>query len=252
MSESQPVVVDRHRRSVSIPRRLMPSLLAVHAGRQPHDAAITELREGGVMTARKLDPLVKALVAVITNPALVVTVEVDDFGRDNRPELATIWRNDDTAVVGRGDGRGQFQLIQIEPHLLPFHLAQAVRMVPRPQPTFSGSFTVPAGTLATVESMIATDPSRAEQELAAAGVATVWVDRFLATLIMRRSMWAVESIWLGDRRRRVEARLSVLDGGFAGYWRLSHNNGRVTVAPNNFDDLMRRLAALLPGYHDQK
>jgi hypothetical protein len=230
----------------------MPSLLAVHAGRQPHDAAITELREGGVMTATKLDPLVNTLVAVITNPTLVVTVELDEFGRDYMSELATIWRNDDTAVIGGKDSRGQFQLLQIEPHLLPFHLAQAVRMVPRPQPAFSGSFTVPAGTLNAVEAMITTDPSRAERELAAAGVATVWVDRFLATLIMRRSMWAVESIWLGDRRRRVEARLSVLDGGFAGYWRLSHNNGRVTVTPNNFDDLMRLLAALLPGYHKQE
>lgn len=247
MSEGQPVVVDRDRRSISIPRRLMPSLLAVHAGKQPHGAAISELREGGVIAATKLDPLVTTLIAVITNPALVVTVEVDDFDRDTRPELATIWRNDETAVVGRGDNRGQFQLLQIEPHLLPFHLAQTVRMVPRPQPTFSGSFAVPAGTLAAVESMIGTDPARAERELAAAGVATVWVDRFVATLIMRRSMWAVESIWLGDRRRRVEARLSVLDGGFAGHWRLSHSSSRVTITPSNFDDLMRLLAALLPG-----
>jgi hypothetical protein len=149
-------------------------------------------------------------------------------------------------VLGQSDQRGRFELIHIDPPLLPFHLAQIVRLTPRSQPDFSGSFAVPAPTLAAVETIVDTNPVRAERELAAAGVGAAWVDRFLAALVMRRSMWVVESIWLGDRRRRTEARLSVLDGGFTGYWRLSHEDGRVRVAPNRFEDMMRRFAALLP------
>lgn len=239
-------LVDHSRRVISIPRRLMPSLLAVHAGRRPESAMLSELRAGGIITPTRLDPLVHSLMSVITNPTLVVTVEVDDPDPTGPPRLATIWRNGDTAVGGSSNHRGRFELVQIDPPLLPFHLAQVVRLVPRSQPTFAGSFRVPMGTLSRVEAFAATDPIRAEHELVAAGVTAPWVDRMLATLIMRRSLWAIESIWLGDRRRREEARLSVLDGSFAGYWRLSHRDGYVTVTPTDFEDLMRRFASLLP------
>jgi len=224
----------------------MPSLLAIHAGKLPEPATIAELRAGGVMTAMRLDPLVRSLVSVITNPDLVATVEIDRPEPSELPRLATIWRRDSVAVGGCGDGDGYFELSQIDASLLPFHLAQIVRLVPRPQPRYEGDFRIPIGTLTTVESIAATDPVRAECELASAGVADTWRDRILATLIMRRSLWAVESLWLGDHRRRQAARLSVLDGGFAGYWRLHHERGFVTATPCGFDDLMRRFAALLP------
>ncbi|MGA9595144.1 MAG: ESX secretion-associated protein EspG [Acidimicrobiia bacterium] len=239
-------LVDRGRRSVSIPRRLMPSLLAIHSGRVPAAAMLTELRAAGIMAATRLDPLVSSLVSVITNPTFVVTLEIDNARPAEKPELATIWRNGSTAVLGCRDHDGRFELIQIDPPLLPFHLAQAVRLVPRPQPAYAGSFRLPIATLTRIESMITTDPLRAEQEMTAAGIAAPWVDRMLATLIMRRSLWTVESVWLGDRRHREEARLSVLDGSFAGYWRLSHRDGYVTVTPTSFDELMNRFAALLP------
>lgn len=239
-------LVDHRRRSISVPRRLMPSLLAVHAGRLPESATLTELRAGGIMTATRLDPLVRSLVSVITNPTLVVTVEVDDPDPGRPPQPATLWRSGNAAVGGRADRRGCFELIHIDPFLLPFHLAQVVRLVPESHPTYTGSLRVPLTTLRLVESIAATDPTRAERELATAGVGAPWIDRVLATLIMRRSVWAVESIWIGDRRHREEARLTVLDGGFAGYWRLNHHNGYVIVAPTDFDDLMRRFAALLP------
>jgi hypothetical protein len=226
----------------------MPSLLAIHAGRRPESASLTELRAGGIISTTRLDPLVHALVSVITNPSLVVTVEIDGPDPADRPRLATIWRNGDTAVGGSRDQGGRFELIQIDPLLLPFHLAQVVQLVPRAQPRYTGTFRVPIGTLTLVESFAATDPSRAERELAAVGVAAPWIDRILATLIMRRSLWAIESIWLGDHRRREEARLSVLDGGFAGYWRLNRRDGHLTVTPTDFEDLMRRFAALLPEF----
>jgi hypothetical protein len=245
MSESPPIV-DRRRRSISIPRRLMPSLLAVYTGREPAETALLELRQGGVITATKLDPLVRTLVGVITDPALVVTAEIDDLIRAAKPRLATIWSNQHAAVVGSVAREGWFELIQIEPPLLPFHLAQVVRLSPRSHPSFSGAFTVTVRTLTAVESIVATDPIRAERELSAAGVGPPWVDRFLAALIMRRSMWAVESVWLGDRRHRREARLSVLDGGFTGYWRLSQVDDEVQVTPCGFEDLLARVAALLP------
>ena len=65
--------IDRARRAVSVPRRLMSTLLAIHAGSdvQPM-AAIDELQSGGLIGAHRLDPLLVRLIDVMTDPTLVV------------------------------------------------------------------------------------------------------------------------------------------------------------------------------------
>lgn len=243
--------IDHRRRSLTIPRRLMPSVLAIRAGKPGAADAVDELRARGVIAADSLDPLVADLVDVMTNPSLVVSAEARRVhaGVDVRARLSTFWRSGPRAVIGQTDDKRHFQLLQIEPMLLPFHMAQAVGMVPRPHPQFHGSFRVPASTLSVIETLAATNPTAAEGELAAAGVARQWADRLLAALLLRRSLWTVESVWLGGTTEREESRLSVLDGGFAGYWRLSTEpDDTVTVAPCSFDDLLVRIAALLPGH----
>lgn len=242
MSNNQPVI-DHYRRSVSVPKHLMPSLLAAHAGKLTRSPATSQLEAAGVIAASRLDPLVRELIDVVTDPGLVVTTETDLAGSHG---LATIWRAGHRAVIGHRDSHGRFQLLAAEPQLLVFDLAQTVQLVPRPSPTFSGGFQVSPHILTLVESLAATEPARAEHELLAAGVSQTWVDRILATLIMRRSLWTVESIWLGDRRRREEARLAVLDGGFGGYWRLSQKGQMVSVVSAGFDELLDLLAALVP------
>ena len=243
MSANQPVV-DHSRRSLSVPRHLMPSLLAAHAGRMSSSSAFNELRAAGIIAARRLDPMVSELIGVVTNPTLVITVDVNLAG-SLRPVLATIWQNGSAAVIGHG-GEDVFQIVAVDPLLLPFHLAQLVNLVPHRQPTYSGGFTVPASTLAHADSLAAIEPRRAEETLLAAGVPPAWTERILATLIMRRALWTIESIWLGDHRRREEARLVVLDGGFSGYWRLTQQDGVVRVRPVGFDDLIQQLGDLLP------
>lgn len=246
MSDSSPVTgIDYGRRSVSVPRRLMPSILAIHAGQRPRpNAAVAELRAGGIVASERLDPLVTTLIEVMTNPTLVITVEISG---GHRPRLATFWGTPHRAVVGLTDDRHRFELIQIEPTLLPFHLAQATGMTPRPHPPFAGSFSLPAKTLHRAENSVAVHPATTEAELRTAGVPDHWADRLMTALALHRSVWTVESVWLGRTAARHESRLSVLDAGFAGYWRLAAtDDGYVTVATTNFDDLMRRFAALLP------
>jgi hypothetical protein len=77
----------------------------------------------------------------------------------------------------------------------------------------------------------------------------LWADRLLSALALRRSIWTVESVWLSTGRRRSEARLSILDAGSAGYWRLSEANsdGRIRAEVSSFDDIMHRFVDLLPG-----
>ena len=201
------------------------------------------------MATGSLDPLVAGLVDVMTNPSLVVTTEVRLSSADTKssPRLSTFWRSGPRAVIGQTDDRRRFQLLAIDPPLLPFHMAQAVGLVPRPHPRFRGSFDIPAATLSRLEELAATNPAGAEAELAAVGVSPTWADRLLAALLLRRSLWTMESVWLGSPTGREESRLSVLDGAFAGYWRLGAGpDSTIIVAPGSFDDLLARMAALLP------
>jgi hypothetical protein len=193
----------------------------------------------------RLDPLVTTLLEVMTNPSLVVTVETVGVAR---PRLATIWGSPRRAVVGMTSDRHRFDLLQIEPELLPFHLAQTTNLIPRPHPPFSGGCLVPSTALARVERVIATDPEEAQAQLAAVGVPLEWADRLLIALAHRRSMWTIEAVWLGRGARRSESRLSVLDAGPAGYWRLAGDgdDGTIAITVSNFDDLLRRFSALLP------
>ena len=86
-----PIAVDHGRRSLSLPRRLMPALLALHAGEQLHSAeTVAELEAGGLLVRKTLDPLVATLLAVMTGPTLLVTVE---SAGAHTSRLATIWGN---------------------------------------------------------------------------------------------------------------------------------------------------------------
>ncbi|MCP4964216.1 MAG: hypothetical protein GY926_03175 [bacterium] len=223
----------------------MPSILAIHAGKRPRpDTTVAELRAGGIMATERLDPLVTTLVEVMTNPSLVITVELS---RDANPKLATFWGTPHRAVLGLTENRHRFQLIQVEPTLLPFHLAQTTGLDPRPEPPFSGSFAVSASALHTAETSAARNPDIAAAALRGAGVQQEWCDRFLGALVLRQSLWTIESVWLGRDSMRDECRLSVLDAGSDGYWRFgSSEEGIVTVSTSSFEDLMRRFAALLP------
>lgn len=239
--------IDHGRRSLSVTRSLMPAILAAHAGdRSVPGNAIAALRSGGLMGTERLDPLVTTLVEVMTNPTLVITVEI---AGGQRPRLATIWGTPRRAVVGMTDDRRRFDLLQIEPNMLPFHLAQATALIPKPRPPFKGGCSMPVAELSAAEELAATDPSGAERRLADSGVPVLWAKRILGALTRRRSLWTMESVWLGSNTRRNQSRLSVLDAGQAGYWRLvgDDDQHRVMVTVTDFDEVMRRFAELLPG-----
>ena len=244
--------IDYHRRSLSIPRRLMPPLLALHGGRRPEAVAVEELRSIGVIATdpadrHRLDPLVRDLVDVITNPSLVVAAEItaENGMRESAPRLATFWRKGPRAVIGlTGDGR-QFQLIAAEPALLPFHVAQAVRLAPRRHPHFAGSFSMPNALLARAKELVFVDPDGLAAELSTARVPRRWAERLIAALTLRRSSWVLDSVWL--HTGTTSTRLCVLDGGFSGFWTIDEQpDGLLTITPAHFDHVLSRIAAMLP------
>ncbi len=242
---SRRVVVDHERRLLSVPKRLMPAILALHAGESVRSAeTVAELQAGGLLIRNALDPLVATLVTVMTSPTMVVTVE-STGARVSR--LATIWGSVRRAVLGTTVDQNRFDLLQIEPKLLPFHLAQVIDLRPRPPSPFAGSVTVPRTTLRLVEDTIVEDQQAAERELRAAGLTDPWPDWLLIALAHRRALWTIEVILLHGGTRYVE-RMTVLDTGSAGYWTVAENDveDTFTLRATNFDQLLRLCSTLLP------
>lgn len=246
MNDPNPSIsVDHGRRSLSVPKRLMPAILALHAGEEVRSGkTIAELESGSLLVRDTLDPLVVTLLTVMTSPTMVVTVE-SAGSRSSR--LATIWGASQRAVLGTTADRDQFELLQIEPELLPFHVAQITGLRPRPRSPFSGAVTMPKAVLRRVEDAIARDPDLAERELRAAGLVDPWPDWLLIALAHRRARWTIETIWLDGRGRRA-GQMAFLDAGSAGYWTVAENaaRGTITLSVSDFDHLLRRCNTLLP------
>lgn len=239
------IAVDHERRSLSVPKRLMPAILALHAGEEVRSGkTIAELESGSLLVGDTLDPLVVTLVTVMTNPTMVVTVE-SAGSRSSR--LATIWGAAQRAVLGTTADQDQFDLLQIEPELLSFHLAQITDLSPRPRLPFSGAVTMPKATLRRVEHAMARHPDVAKRELRAAQLIDPWPDWLLIVLAHRRALWTIEAIWLDGRTRRA-GQMTFLDAGSAGYWTVAENadRGTITLSVSDFDHLLRRCNALLP------
>jgi hypothetical protein len=224
----------------------MPVLLALYSGETPGNRdSLAELRADGLVGKMQLDPLLTTFLEIMTNPILVITVETNT---GSGKHLATIWGTPRRAVIGTTNDSRRFDLLEIDPDLMLFHLAQTTRLTPHPQPPFSGSFALGTDVLDLAEKLSNVDPTAAESTLTAAGITPPWEDRLLIALSHRRTVWTVESIWLGNGGRG-QARLAVLDAGPAGCWKLTENKqgnrGRLEVV--DFDAIMRDLGRLLPG-----
>ncbi len=240
--------INRALQTISVPRRLMPTLLAAHAGTWAAEPDVGELDAAGLVTGTELTPLVRTLIDVVAEPTLVVSVEVTKNG--SNPNLATFWSTGRRAAVGHCAAHNCFELTLLQPELLPFHVAQAVQLAPRRYPEYAGSVSLPPHLLARAEDLVKLDPAEIDTKWRAAGVSPCWVDRIVAATVMRRAAWTVESIWLGGRAGPIGSRLEVLDGGHAGFWTVRPTPSHGTLlTPIGFDDLLNRLAALVPAPH---
>ena len=87
----------------------MPPLLAAHSGLFTEPEAVAELSDGGLVATRQLDPLVKRLIDIVTEPDMVASIEAHDaVTRTQRTKLTTIWRRGNAAVLGQIIGGRDF------------------------------------------------------------------------------------------------------------------------------------------------
>ncbi len=224
----------------------MPSLLAWHTGTRGHNQAVDELRVAGLITDGHLDPLLAIMVAAVADPTLVVSAELLPATHWDRPTLATIWRSGNTAVVGYLVEDEVFELNQVQPSLLPAHIAQVVGLVPRPHPAFTGSVAIPRSLVPTVEDLIRISPRHVDTAWRDDDISGIWVDRLAAMTTLRRSLWTIASVSLGGPRTPDRSQLCVLDCGYAGYWSVNvMANSDVVLAPVGFDGLFDQVISLV-------
>jgi hypothetical protein len=225
----------------------MPAILAIYAHDGDEENAVPrELETAGVVDQNRLDPLVTTLIDIMTNPDLVVTTEVAD---GSGVQLTTVWATATQAVAGATRDRSQFELVQIEPGLLPFHLAQATGATPQPPPGYTGGCALPESALRSAETLVTSEPRRAAAALRAAGVSWTWADRVCEALAKKRAVWTVDSVWLGLNTRRPQPPLQVLDAGPAGYWRLRQRQSPELLSMQviGFETVLDLLFSMLPG-----
>lgn len=247
---SQPgnAAVDHARRAVTVPRRLMPAVLALYAGDPIQDhAAVDELESAGVIGGNHLDEMVATLIDIMTGPELVITADI--VGSDIH-RLVTFWATATRAAVGTTFDQSQFELMQIEPSLLAFHLAQALGVNPRPALPFTGSCSLPSTALRSARALATREKRHAAAVLRGTGAPFEWAERVAEALARQERLWTAESVWLRRGSANTQSRLEVLDAGEAGYWRLIERpaKGLVSLQIVEFDDLLQLLLSLLPGH----
>jgi hypothetical protein len=245
-ASSVPALLDAGRRALVLPRRLVPVAMLLHTAAAPdatgQPLARCELERAGITAGGRLHPLAASILGVVTEPRVVVSVEVTETGP---PSIATIWAEPRRAVLGRpvaGDG---FELHEIAPALIPFHLAQLVELSGSTT-SATGRIVVPTALLHDVGDQLVLDPEAARERLRLAGVGPDVTERLVELHTRRAQTWRVASLWAGPDGSAHDDELVVMDAGEAGYWQVSTGDEETAFVPRELDDLLLRLRDLLP------
>lgn len=231
--------------TLTVPRRLIPALMLLATHGTPDPSALAELERSGVVAGGSLSSDVAGLLAVMTDPELVISVEVTT--RDGS-RLSTIWATAASAVWGRPGDRDVYQLCSVDTLTVPLLLAQLTGVGKRPEAPFSGTVTMPVDAHQAALDWRAEDPETALAILVAAGVDPLWADRVLIADEHRRALWTVSSVWTERHVGHEVHEARVLDAGPAGYWRLTApDQATVAYTVISLHETMRLLRRCVPG-----
>jgi hypothetical protein len=204
------------------------------------------LEAGGILVEGDLHPVADSILATMTNPDLVATVECTTIER--KPWLGTAWGRGAVGVIGESHAPDTFTLHQTQRGLLPFHVANLVGVGPRPTPDYHETVVVDTEVLAASRSNwhapeVMTDlladrhiPSQAAIALAAAHAS-------------RRASWRVTCLRTEPTGSPQDGEALVLDGGEGGYWSLAADvdaPGTVTFTPLRWSFVIDLIGDLFP------
>jgi hypothetical protein len=226
----------------------MPVAMRLHSGRdielaQPEAAA---LEAAGIVVDGDLHPVADSILATMTDPDLVATVECTTIER--RPRLGTVWGRGATGVVGESPAPDTFTLHQTQRGLLPFHVMNLVGVGPRPTPSVDSAVVVDTAVLAASRPHWHT-PEVVSDLLTGQDIPQRAADALAAAHAMRRASWRVTCLRTDATGAPQDGEALVLDGDDAGYWSLAADAdapGTVTFTPLPWPFVIDLLGTLLP------
>jgi hypothetical protein len=233
---------------LTLSRSLMPVLMRLHSGR---DADLTfddveALEAATIVTEGMLHPVADAILATMTDPELVATIERTSIGLP--PWLGTVWGRGAMGVVGESPAPDMFTLSQTQRGLIPFHVANLVGVGPRPAPGHHNTVVVETALLAA--SRPHWDTPHVMGEMLADHAVPVGAARALAAAhASRLASWRVTCLRTHPDGTPSDGEILILDGGDGGYWSLVADidaPGTVTFTPLRWPFVIDLIGDLFP------
>lgn len=240
-------IINTGAESIRVSRDYLPLLLALQtSGAVGVDAATTAaldiLEEEGLLRDGDLHPMAGAMLEIIADPGLVVSVERMRLGA---VAATTLWVTPRGMVVGSRVEPAVFELKLGAAELVPFHLMQLIHLRPLPQTARFEHVIGVEAMLSAEDSLYQGDSATAVKCLHEAGVADA--AGAVELLAARIASWRIHSIWsTSDGSSMAEA--SGMDCGWLGHVlvRTSERAPSMTLQSATFEEVLAAVRAALP------
>lgn len=183
--------------TIRIDRKYLPLLLELKTAERSGDgpaatAALASLEAADVLSDGRLHPMADAILEIIAEPGLVVSIE---RLRAGVVATSTMWATPAVAVIGTRVDSTLYELRLASPALLRFHLFETVHLRPRPE-TAGFAHELPAELMLAAEAAIHDgDPEEATRLLTDSAIDAAAA--IVKLLTVRVASWRVHSIWSG-------------------------------------------------------
>ena len=235
--------------TIRIDRSYMPLLLQLKTGGafgvdDASESALSQLEAGEVLRDGQLHPMADAILDLVAEPALVVSVERMRLGSVAE---STIWAAPYGATIGTRLDGGVYELKLANTALLPFHLFQLIHIRPLPDGE-PADVTLPAEAMLAAEALLH-DGNRpgAIQELTDAGVSEASSAAAIGILESRIASWRIHSFW-SNGHGTVTRQAHGMDCGPRGHVLATIGSAEPTIGLRTatFADVTARIRSTLP------
>lgn len=214
----------------------------IHAGTAKADTATQAMRESGIVSGTRVDPVAAALTEVAVAPARSIVVERFD-GAAIAP-LFIGWLPDGRATISEADAAGDVVVRATEMSLLPGLLRQWLGLLDRELPAH--------------RTVLRTDTAVIDAAMGDRGNEPSGDDALDAVIEGWRVSWRAVGSWaipagVDAAAERVDASFTVVDAGHQGWWRVDHPQRLgdevvdVTLVPLTLAEVMEALGDVITG-----
>lgn len=240
-------ILDRSRSRLRIPREILPEAIR-QASREglASPLATVRMETGGIIADGRLDPIVAAMLNVIAEASLMLSIEVELEGDTSE---TTIWATPARAVITSSLDPELVDVSPVRLPRLPETLTDVIMLRP-PDSVAAQAVTVAADAYGRAEEA-RHRPDAARAELDGTGLAQADVDLLLALQAPSTRRWKVCSTWATEDGQET-AELTGFDAGSRGQWLLEVGldpegaASTLTFSPQGDGDTLRALRDVLP------